>query len=201
MSALLDSLAAGFTGDASRRALLDEALRDGLPGRAEAWKYTSLRQLERRSFAAVEAVPGVGIEALAGIPAPRVAFVNGRHAPALSLTHDLPDGVSLQLLSEALADGDDAARFLQRRFERSDEVFARLNGALANEGLLLRVEAGTQVERPLHLVFIGATDDTDRAWHLRNLVELRAGASLSIVEHHLAASPLALANARPYPRR
>ncbi len=189
MSALLDSLAAGFNGDAARRTLLDDALRDGLPGpRAEAWKYTSLRQLERRSFAPVDAVPAVGIENVAGIPAPRVVFVNGRHAPALSLTHDLPDGVSLQLLSEALADDSAAARFLQRRFERSDEVFARLNGALASEGLLLLVETGTQVERPLHIVFIGSADDADRAWHLRNLIELQPGASLAVVEHHLAAS-------------
>jgi Fe-S cluster assembly protein SufD len=52
MSALLDSLAAGFSGDAARRMALDEALRDGLPPpRSEAWKYTPLRALERRSFA------------------------------------------------------------------------------------------------------------------------------------------------------
>ena len=52
MSVLLDSLAAGFDGDEARRAPLDEALRDGLPhARVEAWKYTPLRALERRSFA------------------------------------------------------------------------------------------------------------------------------------------------------
>ena len=43
MTALLDSLANGFKGDASQRAALDEALRDGLPGaRSEACLlYTS----------------------------------------------------------------------------------------------------------------------------------------------------------------
>ncbi len=52
MSALLDSLAATFEGDAGRRAALDAVLRDGLPGpRSEAWKYTPLRALERRAFA------------------------------------------------------------------------------------------------------------------------------------------------------
>lgn len=185
MSALLDSLATGFSGDAARRAVLDEALRDGLPGpRAEAWKYTSLRQLERRSFAPVEALPALDPMLLAGIPGPRAVFVNGRYSVALSLTSDLPEGVSLQLLSEALAEGGESARFLQRRFERSDEVFARLNAALANEGVLLRVAESVEVEAPLHLVFIGAPDDTDHAWHLRNLVELRAGASLKVFEHH-----------------
>ncbi|WP_062352057.1 Fe-S cluster assembly protein SufD [Pseudoxanthomonas mexicana] len=187
MSALLDSLSAGFTGDAARRAVLDEALRDGLPGpRAEAWKYTSLRQLERRSFAAVDALPSLDPMLLAGIPAPRAVFVNGRYSVALSLTTDLPDGVSLQLLSEALAEDGDAARFLQRRFERTDEVFARLNAALATEGVLLRAEPDVHSDQPLHLVFIGTGDGADRAWHLRNLIELRAGAALTVVEHHLA---------------
>jgi len=187
MSALLDSLSTGFTGDAARRAMLDEALRDGLPGpRTEAWKYTSLRQLERRSFQPVDALPSLDPMLLADIPAPRAVFVNGRYSVALSLTTDLPDGVSLQLLSEALAEGGDAARFLQRRFERSDEVFARLNAALATEGVLLRAEPGATSGQPLHLVFIGTAGGTDRAWHLRNLIELRAGAALTVVEHHLA---------------
>jgi len=44
MSTLLDAFSSAFHGDAARRAVLDEVLRDGLPGpRTEAWKYTSLR--------------------------------------------------------------------------------------------------------------------------------------------------------------
>lgn len=187
MNTLLDSLASAFNGDAGRRNALDDALRDGLPGaRSEAWKYTSLRALERRSFSAVEAVPEVGIDAVAHIPAPRLVFVNGHHVPALSALATLPEGVSLRLLSEATTSGDDAARFLARRFERSDEVFARLNAALASDGVLVHAQEGSVSAQPLHLVFIGAADGADRAWHLRNLIDLRPGARLAIVEHHLA---------------
>lgn len=190
MSTLLDSLASTFNGDASRRTVLEDVLRDGLPGpRSEAWKYTSLRALERRSFTAVDSVPETGIELLADIPAPRIVFVNGLHSPSLSAMESLPDGVSVQLLSDTLAEGSDTARFLARRFERHDEIFARLNSALASEGLLLRAEAGAVSETPLHLVFIGAEDTTDRAWHLRHLIELREGARISVVEHHLASGP------------
>lgn len=189
MNNLLDSLANTFNGDAARRALLDEALREGLPAaRNEAWKYTSLRALERRRFAAVDTVPDIDPLALAAIPTPRMVFVNGRYSVPLSHTTHLPIGVSVQLLSEALADGSDAARFLARRFERSENVFARLNAALASEGVLLTAEAGVTGDRPLHLVFIGTedADGVDRAWHLRNLVELREGAQLTLVEHHLS---------------
>jgi Fe-S cluster assembly protein SufD len=193
MSALLDSLAAGFSGDAARRAALDEALRDGLPPpRNEAWKYTPLRALERRSFApaAAQAPIALGDEvqaALVAIPAPRMVFVNGRFDAARSDLSMLPATASLQTLPEALAGPDPrAANFLQRRYERADEVFARLNAALAADGFVLRLAENARLAMPLHVVFAGAAADTDRAWHLRHLIELRRGAEASIVEHHIA---------------
>ncbi|QDH69374.1 Fe-S cluster assembly protein SufD [Marilutibacter alkalisoli] len=198
MTALLDSFATAFDalesrdaaglGD-SRRAALDAVLRDGIPhARVEAWKYTPLRALERRAFAASpeEATPVLDTGLLADIPAPRLVFVNGRIDTTRSDTASLPAGVSLQPLSTVLAEGDARdANFLARRFDRSDEIFARVNAALADEGAVLRVDAGVSIEPPVHLVFIGTPADTDRAWHLRHLVELREGASLTVVEHHL----------------
>ena len=187
MSALLDSLASGFCGSDARRAELDAALHAGLPGpHTEAWKYTSLRQLERRGFSpAPLAATDVDAALLADIPSPRLVFVNGRPSQALSDVAALPAGIQLQTLSSALAAGDDALRFLGRRFERSDEIFARLNAALADEGVVVRVEDGAQVELPLQLVFISVAGETDLSWHHRHLIELRAGAALGVVEHHL----------------
>ena len=102
MSALLDSLAAEFHGDATRRAELDQLLKDGLPPpRAEAWKYTSLRQLERRSFGPARAV-AVDPALLAAIPSPRIVFVNGHFDAALSDFADLPAGCELRPLSQLL---------------------------------------------------------------------------------------------------
>jgi len=173
---------------ATRHAALDAALRDGLPGaRSERWKYTPLRALERRTFAASEATPFVDADLIAAIPAPRIVFVNGRHDAIHTDLTGLSEGVSLQPLSQVLQHGDAReSNFLARRFERADEVFARLNAALADDGVVLRAQAGIQTAQPIHLVFIGAPLHGDRAWHLRNLIELRQGAQLSVVEHHLA---------------
>lgn len=197
MGALLDSFAsflaalpardaAGLGG--ARRAALDAALRDGLPGtRSERWKYTPLRALERRAFGASEATPLVDTGLLAAIPTPRIVFVNGRFDATHTDLDGLAEGVSLQSLSRVLQEADPRdSNFLARRFDRADEVFARLNAALADDGVVLRAEAGTQSAQPIHLVFIGMPVEGDRAWHLRHLVELRQGAQLSLVEHHLA---------------
>lgn len=186
MGALLDSLAAGFDGDATQRSDLEALLRDGLPGpRTEAWKYTPLRALERRSFASAQPIT-VDAELLAAIPAPRIVFVNGRFDAALSTLDALPAGISLQPLSRVLAEGAGrATNFLQRRYERTDEPFARLNAVLAREGAVLRIEDGVHVAAPLHLAFVGAPAP-DSAWHLRHFIELRRDASATVVEHHLA---------------
>ncbi|KLJ01031.1 Fe-S cluster assembly protein SufD [Luteimonas sp. FCS-9] len=179
MSALLDSLAAGFDGDAARRPALDAALAGGLPGpRSESWKYTSLRALERRSFA----TPGdVAIDPalVAGIPAPRLVFVNGRAAPALS-----DPGPGVAGLSIGAVPAVDALPAIE---DRADAVFVRLNAALATDGVAIKVDAGVHVAAPLHLVFVGAPADADQAWHLRHHVALSAGAQLTVVEHHLDA--------------
>lgn len=187
MSALLDSLARGFSGNDARRAELDAALQTGLPGpRTEAWKYTSLRQLERRSFRPAPLVPTlVDAAALDDIPSPRLVFVNGRPSDALSDLSSLPDGLQLDTLSASLAGGDDTQQLLGRRFDGSDDIFARLNAALADEGALVRVRAGVQIELPLHLVFFSVAGDHDLSWHYRHLIDLRAGAALQVVEHHL----------------
>ncbi|MHB8911694.1 MAG: Fe-S cluster assembly protein SufD [Lysobacter sp.] len=197
MGALLDSFApaldalrlrdAAGLGDA-RRAALDAALHDGLPGaRSERWKYTPLRALERRSFDASETTTLADAGLIASIPAPRMVFVNGRFDPTHTDLDGLADGVSLQPLSQVLKEGGAReSNFLARRFDRADEVFARLNAALADDGVVLRAEAGVHATLPIQLVFVGMPVEGDRAWHLRHLVELRQGAQLSVVEHHLA---------------
>jgi Fe-S cluster assembly protein SufD len=195
MSALLDSLASAYEDlpdqaglGATRREALDAALRDGLPGtRSERWKYTPLRAFERRSFAPARGrAATLDAATLAGIPAPRLVFANGRFDAALSDLDGLADGVSLQPLSQVLATGDAReVNFLGRRFDRPDEVFARLNAALADEGVVLRVEPGVHQAAAVHLVFAGVPADVDLAWHARHLVELRDGARLTLVEHHV----------------
>src|SRR5207342_3268362 len=178
MSALLESLAQGFAGDAAERATLEAVLREGLPRpRSEAWKYTSLRALERRVFA-----PATGVEidaaVLAGIDGPRLVFVNGAYSAALSRVEGLPSGVTVSpsVASEATA-----------VVAHPDAVFAGINAAMARSGATLRIAPGTRVDTPVHLVLVGAPAPQDQAWHLRHAIEVGEGASARIVEHHVAA--------------
>jgi Fe-S cluster assembly protein SufD len=187
MSALLDSLASGFDGSAERKASLDAVLRDGLPGpRSEAWKYTSLRTLERRTFAA----PGGALAAafddalLAGIPSPRMVFVNGRYDAGHS---DLGTLMDIAGASLSAVEAGSQAVVKATTGGRGEDVFTHLNAALAVQGVSLRIAPDTRLDTPVHLVFIGAPADDDLAWHLRHRIDVGEGASLALVEHQLAA--------------
>lgn len=178
MSALLQSLAEEFEGDSTGRARLDAVLREGLPKpRSEAWKYTSLRALERRMFVPAARV-AVDAEMLAHVDGPRLVFVNGLFDAGLSRLGTLPSGVSLHAGIAAAADVP----------AHPDFVFAGLNAALSREGALLRVDAGVQVATPLHLVFVGVPAEGDQAWHLRHAIDIGAGADVRLVEHHFASA-------------
>ncbi len=197
MTVLLESLASAFEASplkadpqaVSRRTALDAALRDGLPGpRDEAWRYTPLAPLARRRFSLAPASVAVEVARIAHIPAPRIVFVNGHHDPALSALDGLPDGVRLHRFADELADPHSRiAGALARRHDGAAALFARMNAAFAADGAVLLAEEGAIGTRPLHLVFIGAPDAADHAWHLRQFVELRRGARLDVVEHHLDA--------------
>lgn len=179
--------------EAARRENLEAFITAGLPDtRAEAWKYTTLRALGQRRFAlgdSAAATRPVDPYALTlpGMDGPRLVFVNGVFRSDLSKLEALPPGLSLQPLSRVLENDPEPLRFaLSRHYRETADVFARLNAALAGDGVVLRVAPGVRVGKPIHLCFAGTPAQADVAWHVRNVVELGEGAELDLVEHHLA---------------
>lgn len=177
--------------DAARRDALQTFVERGLPTtRNELWKYTALRALAQRKYAARddEAVIRPVPEALLPLTAQDqlcVVFVNGAFRSDLSRLDALPEGVTLQSLSSALREQPEPLRFLlSARKDDEDDGFTLLNRALAADGVIVRVAEGVKVAEPLHVVHVGVAAESAAAWHLSSLIELGAGASLEIVEHH-----------------
>jgi len=191
MSAFLQSLADHFNGSVQQRHWLDSVLQNGLPTvRDEAWKYTSLRALERRNFVASPQQPvNIDHSVISRIPAPRLVFINGRAALELSDVSALTEGMQVRTLSSVQKQTPEALRFLKRRFNHHDEVFAQLNAAFVDEGVLIQLDESVQSNTILHLVFISSPvfteNKTDYFWNHRHLIELRRNAALTLVEHHL----------------
>jgi Fe-S cluster assembly protein SufD len=155
----------------------------GFPAaREEAWKYTSLRRLEGRSF-----VPVTREQALALEPAPatplaplRAVLVNGHLHQAASDLGGLPPGVRMSSLGAGSAGERAAAHWLRVPSGGGTERFAALNAALCADALLIEVDSSVCPESALHLLFDAAGDGPSVS-HPRVLVRLAPGARLKLV--------------------
>ena len=200
--ALAQSYAAAkpkLPGDGKVVALRDAAFRrfdtHGLPNRrVEEWKYTDLRALMRDAKPlaappdeAAKARATAAGQLLADLDARRIVFVDGVFTPELSDLANLSPGLEVRSLAQALAAGDALVAAHLGKVLPVDDAAVALNTALMGDGAVIRVAAGSTVERPIHLVF-AATGDRPSSIFTRSLVVIEKGARVMLVESHEAAA-------------
>jgi Fe-S cluster assembly protein SufD len=170
-----------------RQDAIDAFRRAGIPHRRiEEWKYTDLRSALPQALPLALPVPaGGGVEPanyFAPIARHRLVFANGYLRPDLSTCSDLPDGVEVLGLAEAIAKAPSWVREHLDRIapERRSGVFD-LNTAFMAGGITIRVAAGVAVDRPIELAFV-FTGDAPAVQAIRNLIMVEEGASATILE-------------------
>jgi Fe-S cluster assembly protein SufD len=173
-----------------RAAAFDVFAKEGLPHRrVEDWKYTDLRALMRDAKplaglpdAAAKARARTAGQMLGDIGARRLVFVDGAFVPELSDTAALEAGLSIVSLGEALSDNDATLTAHLGKLAPSGDVAVALNTALMGDGAVIRVAAGSTIERPLHLLFVAS--ETPAANFVRSLVVVEQGARAMLIESH-----------------
>ena len=202
MSALLDSFASAFDALAARDAA---GLGDSAPRRARrraarrparhAQRSAGSTRRCARSNAARSRPSRCG----AGVVRCRAARRHPGAAPGLRqrplrcratpTSAGLPHGVSLQPLSQVLAAR--RARARPTSWPAASSAPTRSSPASTprspTKARCCASKPARARTRAVHLVFVGAPARATCAWHLRHLIELRDGAELTLVEHHLAA--------------
>lgn len=166
----------------------------GLPTRrVEQWKYTDLRQFLRE--ARPLAAPPGAVErqrandagrAFAAIKPRRLVFVDGTFVAEQSDLTKLDDGLTITSLADALAAGDAEVvkRISDSNVSQGDIAYA-LNTAFMAGGVVIAVEAGKHIARPIHLVFANCAEKPASIF-VRSQVSLGAGARLTLLESHEA---------------
>ena len=163
--------------------------------KTEAWKYTSLRALERDFEPA--ATPSGKLPDNLAVPdfgGSRLVLVDGFPDQDLS-TVALPDGVELVRFSEA--DAEQAARIAQHlgsAVRNEQHLFANLNDATLTDGWFLHIAAGVELSDPLQLVHLCSEREPAFSINQRTLVVLEDNASGVIVEHFAGSSAAAFTN-------
>lgn len=172
----------------ARREGLARFERDGFPTtREEDWRTTNLAPLARIRFrpaapAAEAALPdGTGLDE----GAPRLVFLDGRHAPALAVKQALPEGVWLGSLAEALETiPERLEQHLDARRAEGGSTLQALNAALAEDGAVLFVPDGTEVGPPIHLAYCATGSAEPTASHPRTLIVAGASSRVQVVESY-----------------
>jgi len=166
----------------------------GFPtARLEDWKYTNVSAIAGQLFKPVNgALATVSSEQLhshlfADLPAHRLVFVNGRHAPALSSVGKQPAGVIVGGLAEILATRPNIVEpHLGKIVPTGTNGFTALNAALFADGACVHLARGAVAEQPIYIVYV-STGDTDSVMTTpRNLVVLEESAQATVIEQYLA---------------
>lgn len=164
-----------------RESALQAFVRAGFPTRRdEAWKYTSLDRLARTDFNPLAAAAEVDTSPWRDFllaDAHRILVVNGRFHAAGSAIGRLPEGVSLAPLSAAVEDPNGV-----RPGAVGDAPLAALNTAFMREGLVLRLDDGAALERPVQVMHVASGTGPDIALHSRSVVVAGEASRATLVE-------------------
>ncbi|WP_136248913.1 Fe-S cluster assembly protein SufD [Halomonas borealis] len=156
--------------------------------RVEAWKYTDVRDIARTDFVLSDDAtfsPAAAAALTLPLEAHRLTFVDGVFAPALSDLGELPAGVQVLPLSQALADNHEAVGGPLGRLTGVDfSAFSALNTAFFEEGALVRLAPRTVVDKPIALQFLSRAGEQPVMSHPRILVEAGSRSEATLIEHH-----------------
>ena len=182
--------------DTIRRESLDRFNRLALPStRVEAWKYTNLKDLAKTPFDIVgssiepTSIDLNGLGAKRSGPVHRLVFANGLYSAALSDAGNLPEGLVVTNLADALATHGDIVRpHLERISSLEGQSLLALNAAFMMNGYVVAVDDGVQLDDPIELVFVSDTASPTSV-HPRNLVVAGTGSRIVLSETHVGYGP------------
>ena len=158
--------------------------------RLEEWRFTNVAPIAGTTFVATTPDTDYTRAELDALKLPRLGgpelvFVNGRFAPALSMTDGLPAGVRTRSLATVLADdAETIAPHLGRLARFDSHAFTALNTAFLRDGAVIEVASGVVVDTPIHLVFVTRSGAEPVLSHPRVLVLTDANSQVRVVESH-----------------
>ena len=181
---------------AIRETALSSFERQGVQtARTEDWRNTNLAPLKKVSFSPVETGPGeVDISSasditFAGGSSAQLVFVNGRYSELHSRLGELPEGVKVCTLAQAVSsDAAQVERHLAQYVAYEAHPFAALNTAFMEDGAYISVPESTVVESPIQLLFFTTGGEDPIVTHPRNLIVVGRNSQVRIIETYASAA-------------
>jgi len=158
----------------------------------EEWKYTNISSLQKHNFspaAVKENVPSETINKFLfdKMEHSLLVFVNGNFSPELSKLIDIPKGVIIGSLAEALKINNPVVKkHLGKYAENENYFFTTLSSAFTKDGAFIYVPDGKVVEDPIHIIFITKSESEKILTQPRNLFVAGKNSQVTIIEHYVS---------------
>jgi Fe-S cluster assembly protein SufD len=178
--------------DALRSSGIKKFTSMGIPTiKTETWKYTRLPNISNDVFRRASWEDGQVVVRVVSELLPkaqgqiRLVYVNGVIRPELSQLKDLPNGVSLEPIAQALeSDPDFIKNQLNTKDLTYDQGLSALNAAMMESGTVLRVAKGVHVKSPIEIVYMNGGTDAPIIRHPRNVFVLEKGSQATLIKRH-----------------
>ena len=199
------------TGDIQQRGLPDwlERIRENansqldelplLDRKQEKWRYTNIENILQHQFHAIDKPSSNTYPQLASVlrrksvtklDSYQISLINGRFLPQLSAVDDLPEGVIISSMREALlGDSEFLSIWFGAAANHHENIFTALNTALVNDGVFVHIAEGVNLERAIEIVYLSTpvSEESDNAMLLqpRNVFVLGDSARATIIERFI----------------
>jgi len=178
-----------------RRAAFDRFASLGFPTtKNEDWHYTSVGRIVEQEYTPLAVKTGdLSRDDLAPFTFGQSAwytmvFVNGRYAPELSDVNRLPSGVHVWDLASAWTRASDVVDHVGKLATYDTQSFTALNTAFMYDGGVVQIAKDTEVDRPIHLLFIADAIAAKGMMHPRNLILVGRRAKATVIESYVSPS-------------
>jgi Fe-S cluster assembly protein SufD len=161
----------------------------GFPtAKIEEWRFTSVAPIAERTFAlAKDGIASAGVQQAAlSAPIAHAVCVNGRFAAQLSRLEQLPKGVQLLGLEDAIASHPALVEpYLARLSLTQPSGFTVLNTAFLRDGIVLVISARTVVEQPIEVTFASVSEGGGSVSHPRLLIVAGEASQVTVLERYV----------------
>ncbi|MDT3695921.1 MAG: Fe-S cluster assembly protein SufD [Ignavibacterium sp.] len=158
----------------------------------EEWKYTDITSLLNHSFFSDYNKTKISPKVISKFLFDKLehsllVFVNGSYSPELSKLTDIPKGVVVESIAEALKNNNPIVKkHLGSYAKNEDFFFTTLSSAFIKDGAFVYVPDGKVVEEAIHVVFYTKADDKKIITQPRNLFVAGKNSQVTIIEHYVS---------------
>ena len=175
-----------------RRGAISQFAEAGFPtARDEEWRFTGIAPIARGEFVPATRDSGsvspdeVALAGVPGLDSIEIVLVNGWFAPELSRLDELPKGVTVCNLADAIAsDNKTVGAHLATHTPTADQPFAALNTAFLHDGAFIHIGRGVVLERPIEILNLAAREGDATICHPRHLIVAEELSQATILEHY-----------------